>query len=556
MPGTSYDYIIVGGGSSACVAATRLVRDHGARVLLLERGPADYAWLMRMPAGYMKYLARDNFLEMHKAVPQPQLDGRAPIVPQAKVLGGGSSVNAMVYMRGQRDDYDGWDHFLGGNSGWSYADMLASFRGMEGNTRLNDAYHGIAGPLQVSDPGYMAEMSRAFVLAAQGCGIRYNTDFNGERQSGVGPMQNTFGRGRSGRMERCDAVKAFLSQVIRDPRLTVVTGATVTRVLIENGRAVGVAYTEKGRTAEARTSGEVLLAAGTYNTAKLMMLSGLGPADHLRQHGIAVVADLPGVGANLQDHHEVPVIAATNKRSAGYFGEDRGWRMIRNGLQYLAFGSGPVTTIGVDCCCFYDPDGGERPTIQLYCAPIVYLDRDVTDMKPTHGVTLTSCLLRPKARGTVRLRSADPADLPLVDSRFFGDAEDLRLTVASMRFARRLLATAPAAGLVDHEMLPGSAAQSDEELQRFCKKLVKTNYHPVGTARMGPDGDPMAVLDTRLRVRGIQQLRVIDCSAMPSIPSGNTNAPALAMGDRAVVMIMDQGQSASRVTESREAVPA
>ena len=541
MAGVGFDYIIAGGGSSACVAATRLVRNYGARVLLLERGPAKYAWLMRMPAGYMKFLARDTFLEMHKAVPQPQLDGRAPIVPQARVLGGGSSVNAMVYMRGQREDYDGWDAFLGGNSGWSYADMLPAFRGMEGNTRLNDAYHGIEGPLQVSDPGYIAEMSQAFVLAAQGCGIPYNSDFNGARQAGVGPMQNTFGRAKSGRIERCDAVRAFLSEVIDDPRLTVVTGATVTRIRFEGRRAVGVDYVHSGRTVEATADREVLLAAGTYNTAKLMMLSGLGPADHLRQHGIPVLADLPGVGENLQDHHEVPVIAATNKRSAGYFGEDRGWRMIRNGLQYLAFGSGPVTTIGVDCCCFYDPDGGERPTVQLYCAPIVYLDRDVTDQKPTHGVTLTSCLLRPKARGSVRLRSADPKDLPLVDSRFFGHPDDLRLTIASMRFARKLLAAKPAAGLIDHEMIPGPAAQSDEAMAAFCKKLVKTNYHPVGTARMGGDGDPLAVLDTRLRVRGIDNLRVIDCAAMPFIPSGNTNAPALAIGQRAAELIGADG---------------
>ena len=540
MTTRTFEYIIVGGGSSACVAATRLVRDHGARVLLLERGPANYAWLMRMPAGYMKYLARDTFLEMHKAVPQPQLGGRSPIVPQAKVLGGGSSVNAMVYMRGQREDYDSWDAFLGGNSGWSYADMLPAFRGMEGNARLNDVFHGIDGPLQVSDPGHMAEMSQAFVLAAQGNGIPYNGDFNGARQAGVGPMQNTFGRGRSGRMERCDAVRAFLSQVINDPRLTLVTGATVTRVLIKGGRAVGVSYRHDGKMVEARCDGEVLMAAGTYNTAKLMMLSGLGPADHLKAHSIPVIVDLPGVGANLQDHHEVPVIAATNRRGVGYFGEDRGWRMISNGLQYLVFGTGPVTTIGVDCCCFYDPDGGERPTIQLYCAPIVYLDRDVTDQKPTHGVTLTSCLLRPKARGSVKLRSWDPLALPLVDSNFFGDPEDMRLTIASMRFARRLLATRPAASLIKHEMLPGADAQSDEDLQAFCKKLVKTNYHPVGTARMGPDGDPMAVLDKQLRVRGVDGLRVIDCAAMPFIPSGNTNAPALAMGDRAVALIRNE----------------
>jgi len=266
------------------------------------------------------------------------------------------------------------------------------------------------------------------------------------------------------------------------------------------------------------------------------MLSGLGPADALRAHGIAPVADLPGVGRNLQDHHEVPVIAAT-LRPSGYFGEDRGIRMILNGLQYFAFGTGPVTTTGIETCLFYDPDGGERPTIQLYCCPIVYLDRDVSDEKPTHGVTLTSCLLRPKARGSVRLRSADPAAAPIVDSNFFGDPDDLRLTLASMRFARTILAARPLADNVGREILPGPAAIDEAALTAHAARTVKTNYHPVGTARMGPDGDPDAVLDTRLRVRGVAGLRVIDCAAIPAIPSGNTNAAAIMIGHKAAAMI-------------------
>ena len=530
----TYDYVIAGGGSAACVAATRLVRDHDARVLLIERGPASYPWLMRMPAGYMKYLARDDVLEMHRTVPQEQLGGRAPIVPQARVLGGGSSVNAMVYMRGQHEDYDGWDTFLGGQSGWSYADMLPHFRGMERNTKLNDAYHGVDGPLWVSDPGHISEMGEAFMLAVQGCGVPYNPDFNGARQAGVGPMQHTIGR-----HQRCDAVRAFLSQVMDDPRLTVVTGALVTSILFDGRRATGVEYVLRGERIQARAEREVLVAAGTYNTAKLLMLSGLGPPDHLKEHAIAVRADLPGVGRNLQDHHEVPVIVAIN-RPVGYFGQDRGWRMLKNGLQYLLFKSGPVTTSGVDACAFYDPDGGPRPMIQLYCAPIVYLDRDVTDLKPTHGVTLTSCLLRPKARGSVRLRSSDPTAPPVVDSNFFGHSDDLRLTIAAMRFARRVLATEPAAALIDHEMLPGAGAVSDADLRAFCQKTVKTNYHPIGTARMGRDDDPMAVLDTRLRVRGVEGLRVIDAAAMPLIPSGNTNAPTMALADRAVALIRNE----------------
>jgi choline dehydrogenase len=248
----TYDYVIAGGGSSACVAAMRLVRDFGFRVLMIERGPARTARLMRMPAGYMKYLARDDFLEMHQTVPQPQLGGRAPIVPLAKALGGVSAVNALVYLRGQSEDYDAWERFIGQGSGWSYADMLPHFKALEHNTKFNNEYHGIDGGLLVSDPGSLCDMTQDFLLAAQGLGHPYNPDFNGEKQAGVGIMQHTMGR-RGGRMERCDAVKAFLSQVMDDPKLTVVTEARVDRILFDGGRAVGVDYIERGelRTAHA-----------------------------------------------------------------------------------------------------------------------------------------------------------------------------------------------------------------------------------------------------------------------------------------------------------------
>ena len=530
-----FDFIIAGGGSAASVAAMRLVRDFGFSVLIVERGPSQTAKLMSFPAGYMKYLARDDFLEMHHTVPQPQLGGRGPIVPVAKALGGGSAVNAMVYMRGQKEDYDGWARYLGNGSEWSYADMLPHFTGIEANSRFNNAYHGISGELRVSEPKHISDTTEDFIRAAQGLGHSYNPDFNGERQNGVGIMQHTFAKwGR--RTERSDAKKAFLDPLAKDERLQIITGARVDRILIENGRARGIVYTRGGETQTAIAGREVLVAAGTYNSAKLMMLSGLGPADHLRQHGIAVAADIPGVGANLQDHHEVPVIATTKGKS-GYFGEDKGWPMIRNGLQYLFFDSGPVTTTGIESCLFYDPDGGERPTIQLYCAPIVYLDRDVSSAKPTWGVTFTSCLLRPKARGSVRLRSANPADQPLIDCNFFGDPDDLRLTLASLKTARRLLETEPFLSKIDMEILPGRAIQDEEALTKFAGQTVKTNYHPSGSLRMGPDSDPMAVVGSDLRVRGIEGLRVIDCSIIPFIPSGNTNAPAMAIGSKAAEMI-------------------
>lgn len=533
--GETHDFVIAGGGSAACAAAMRLVREAGARVLILERGPRQVARLIDFPAGYMKYLGREDFLEMHHTEPQPRLGGRGPIVPVARALGGGSAINAMVYMRGQRQDYDDWAAHLGAGGAWGYDDLLPHFTRLESNARFNNAFHGIDGPLKISEPRSVCDTTEDFILAAQGLGHAWNPDFNGARQAGVGIMQHTYGLwGR--RTARSDARKAFLDPLRGDGRLTIITGAQVDRILMEGGRAVGVSYRRDGGTHTVRAGREVLVAAGTYNSAKLMMLSGIGPAEHLRGFGIAVAADLPGVGANLQDHHEVPVIASTRGPS-GYFGQDKGWPMLRNGLQYLMFNSGPVTTTGIEACLFYDPDGGDRPTIQLYCAPIVYLDRDVSSAKPTHGVTLTSCLLRPQARGSVRLRSADPDAKPRVDCNFFGEAEDLRVTLASMRFARELLATPPFRDKIAAELLPGPGLAGREDLERFAGQTVKTNYHPVGTARMGPDADPMSVVDAELRVRGIEGLRVIDCSIMPAIPSGNTNAAAMAIGSKAASVI-------------------
>lgn len=531
-----YDYVIAGGGSSACVAAWRLTVEQGARVLVLERGTKRLNWIMRMPAGYSKYIESDKYLEMHQSVLTPTLNGRAPIVPQAKVLGGGSSVNAMVYIRGQAKDYDDWDTYLGGNSGWCYDDILPAFRNVENNARLNDEFHGIGGPLNITDAGNTSPMTEAFILAAQNSGIPYNHDFNGARQAGVGTMQFTIGRDKFGRRVRCDAASSFLQLAQETGLLTVETGATATKIAVENNRAVGLCYEKNGEQHIVRPHGEVLIATGTYNTAKLLMLSGIGPADQLKQHRIPVVVDLPGVGKNLQDHHEVPLVTGTHKGSATYYGQDTSWRMLKNGFEYLAFGSGPVGTTGVESCCFFDPDGSDRPIIQLYCVPTVYLDRDI-QKKKSPGVTLTSCLLRPKARGSVKLQSNNPHDMPLVDLNFFGHEDDIRLTIASVRFARNLVRAKPMGHLMTDEILPGALVNSDEDLLKFCAQQVKTNYHPVGTAKMGPAKDPEAVLDSKLCVRGVEGLRVIDCSAVPFIPSGNTNAVALALGYRAADFI-------------------
>ncbi|MGO4573539.1 GMC family oxidoreductase [Microvirga sp. 2TAF3] len=531
MASKRFDYLVVGGGSSGCVVASRLVAEHGARVLLVEAGPRKTSPILAMPAGYMKYLARDTYLTMHRVLPQAQLDGRAPIVPQARVLGGGSAVNAMVYIRGQATDYDLWDEALGG-AGWSYRDLLPYFIKQEGNDHLGKPYHGVNGPLKVSHLGQYSAMSRAFVQAMQERGIPYTPDFNGSRQAGVGFMQHTIDWATR---RRCSAVDAFLQPVLSNPRLTVATDTTVTRVLSEKGRAIGVKLQGRLGSETVFADTEVILAAGTYMTPKLLMLSGIGPADDLTRHGIPVEVNLPGVGMNLQDHHEVPVIAATTG-AFGYFGQDRGLAMLRHGLQYVLFKSGAVTTTGVEACAFIDPDGGERPTIQLYCVPTVYLDRDISAIEPTHGVTLDACLLRPRARGAVRLASANPADAPHIDPQFFGHPDDLRLTIAGLRYAREVLATSPVKEMIEKELFPGSNVTSDD-LAAHCRRTVKTNYHPVGTCRMGRESDPGAVVTPDLKVRGIDRLRVVDASIMPAIPSGNTNAPVLAIADKAVDII-------------------
>ncbi len=527
----TYDYIIVGGGSAGCVAAWRLVKEKSARVLLLERGPARASglskFLLPMPAAWMKGITGSDVVEMHEPIPQKHLNGRKPKVGQANILGGGTSVNAMVYTRGQHEDYDHWDTYLGGNSGWSFADMLPHFKTMECNHSFNDAYHGIGGPLHVSDTGTKSQITEDYILAVQGLGVPFNPDFNGAEQFGVGTMQYTTWNKR-----RWNGVEAFLSQISANKNFTLKTDCTVTRLVIENNRCVGVVVVEAGQESAIHCD-IVLMAAGSYNTPKILMISGIGPAAHLKQHDITVKADLAGVGENLQDHHEVPVVAATSGHF-GYYGEDRGLRALKNGMQYKLFKSGPVTSNGVEACAYIDPEGGKRPTIKMYCVPSVYLDADVKNVRPQDGVTLNACLLRPKSRGTVRLRSANILDKPVIDNNYLADPEDLALEIAGLRYAREIFNQKPLSGRITHEMLPGPAITDDTGLAEHCRRTVKTNWHPVGTCKMGPDNDEMSVLDSQLRVRGIEGLHVIDASAMPFIPSGNTNAPTMALASRAI----------------------
>jgi choline dehydrogenase len=527
----SQDYIVIGGGSSGCLVAGKLASEHGARVLLLEAGPRDSHPLIRMPAGFIKLLGVEKYMWFYKSVAQQRLSGRTPIVPQGRVLGGGSSVNAMVYIRGQAADYDPWQEATGDEQ-WNYENLLPYFTGMEDNDRLNNAYHGIDGPWKVSDPRHLCELSRAFVKAAQGIGLPFNPDFNGPSQRGVGFWQLTTANGK-----RCSAVDAFLRPALGTGRIEVKTECFVDRIILEHGRAVGVEYRQGGQKHVARCDGEVILAAGAIATPKLLMLSGIGPSEQLAAHGIVTQVDLPGVGGNFQDHTETPVLAFCNGPH-GYFGQDRGVRQIRNGLQYMLFGSGPVSSNGVEAGAFLDPDDlTAEPKLQQFCIPSVFLDKDHSDLAPSYGITINSCVERPLSRGSVRLASANPDDQPLVDPNYFEHPEDLRLSIMGVRRAREIMAQEPLRSMIDREIFPGPGKDSDADLAAHAKRFVKTVYHPVGTCRMGRDADDRAVVDTNLRVRGVESLRGVDASVMPTIISGNTNSTVLVVADKAVEFI-------------------
>lgn len=533
-----FDHIVIGGGSSGCVVAARLASKGNAKVLVLEAGHSNRHPLLDMPPGIFKMINGSKFMRYHKSTPQPHLDGRVHDIPQGNVLGGGSSVNAQVYMRGRPSDYDEWQKILHGNNdniGWGWKDVLPHFRGMESNNRLNNDLHGTQGPMLVSDPGHIDPMSRWFVQAVQALGEPFNPDFNGASQRGVGFYQFMNRHGK-----RSSAAYAYISPQENNPNLTVRLKAEVKRIIIENNCAKGVEYRDQSGTMHTvHADGEIIVAAGALVTPKILMLSGIGPAEHLDEHGINVKADMQGVGQNLIDHPEVPITATANG-PYGYYKQGDGWRMLKNGIQFKLFGSGPVTSAGVEAGAFVNPDNRDAPpTIQAFCVPIIYIDRDAQDLvSDGYGMTITTVVVKPRSRGEVRLRSSDPFDMPLVSPNLLKHPDDMSEMIAGQRFFLEAFKTSPVAERVDKIVIPSPDDLSDEALKTHCKRFVKTNYHPAGTAKMGADGDPMAVLDSKMRVRGTDNLRVCDMSSVPNINAGNTNAPAMMLGDRCADLIM------------------
>jgi choline dehydrogenase-like flavoprotein len=533
-----FDYIVIGGGSSGCVAAARLAKEAQARVLLLEAGYSHRHFLLDMPPGIFKMINGSKYMRYHRTVPQEHLNGRVHDIPQGNVLGGGSSVNAQVYMRGRPSDFEEWHDMLHGENdypGWRWQDVLPLFRGMEGNNRLFNELHGADGPLLVSDPEHVSDFSRWFVQSVQALGEPYNYDFNGLSQRGVGFYQFMNRKGR-----RCSAVYAYIAPLAGNPNLTVKLNSPVHRIEIERDRAVAVHYRDhRGREQCALAVREIVLSAGALMTPQLLMLSGIGPADQLKAHGIRCLIDLPGVGENLIDHPEVPIVAIANG-AYGYYKQSEGWRMIRNGIQFKIFGSGPITSAGVEAGAFVNPkDPAGEPTIQAFCVPIIYLDRDaLTLVENTYGLTVTTVVIKPRSRGFVRLRSSNPNDMPLVSPNLLMHPVDASDMIDAQRFFLRVFQTRPLADRIRRIAVPNPDDLSDEAIFAHCKRHVKTNYHPSGTCRMGATGDRLAVLDSRLRVRGLRNLRICDLSAIPNIVAGNTNPAAMMMGSRCAELIM------------------
>ncbi|MBV8566885.1 MAG: GMC family oxidoreductase N-terminal domain-containing protein [Methylobacteriaceae bacterium] len=529
MQRATYDYIITGSGPAGCILANRLSEDPDVSVLLIEAGGSDRHPYFSMPAGFAK-MTKGIASWGWSTAPQRHLGGRVLWYTQAKVIGGGSSINAQVYTRGNAKDYDAWaqEH---GCTGWSFREVLPYFKRAEDNQRLVDDYHGYGGPLGVSAPVNPLPISDAFIRAAQEFGLPFNPDFNGARQEGVGYYQLTIKGAK-----RSSAASAYIRPVEARHNLAVALNTLITRILVERGRATGVEVLAKGGAAPSilHCEREVLVASGAIGSPKLLLQSGIGPADALRRVGIDPVHDLPGVGQNLQDHLDVFVISECTGDHT-YDKHSLPHRMVWAGIQYILFGNGPAASNLCEAGGFVTADPQARsPDVQFHLMLGTGLEAGVARLKNC-GVTLNSAFMRPRSRGSVALKSADPLDSPLIDPNYWAEPYDRSMSLAGLRHAREIMRQPALRPYILAERLPGPNLASDEELAQYSHANAKTDHHPVGTCRMG--GDEMAVVAPDLRVRGLEGLRVCDSSIMPSLNSSNTNAPTIMIGEKAADLV-------------------
>jgi choline dehydrogenase len=527
----SYDYVIIGAGSAGSTIANRLGEDYRLRILILEAGPPDTSFLLKMPAGFASLGEKSPYNWRYETVPQAHCNNRRMYWPRGKTLGGSSSINAMLYVRGNAWDYDHWRQL--GNQGWSYEDVLPFFRKAENNERGGDQFHGTGGPLNVADQTDPAKISEAFVTAAEQAGHKRLTDFNGAVQEGVGQYQVT-----QKSQERWSTASAYLRPAVERNKnnVHVITDALVERIILDKNHAMGVRYVVNGRDEVARAEMEIILCGGAVNSPQLLMLSGMGPADHLKSVGIRPLFDMPGVGANLQDHLDAAILQSSKTRDT-YDRANKLWSLY----QYKTKKKGPGTSPIAETGGFLSTQKGlAAPDVQLHFLPVLVADHGRTRLKK-NGYTLHVCALRPESTGTIRLKSSDPKEHPLIDANYLAAAKDLETLKNGVKMGRDILAQSGMDPYRADEMEPGPAAKSDAELETWIRARCETIYHPVGTCKMGTDNDPMAVVDHECRVRGITGLRVVDASVMPSLVGGNTNAPTIMIAERVASYMQGKG---------------